>query len=83
MTDGSTSLQLSRTSQGLGSSIAELRAAAGRARESCGAALEMQASLDNAQAIQNEVKSMAKGSLRLLPGETVYLYIFYLSVYFK
>lgn len=70
VTDGSTSLQLSKTSQGLGSAVAELRAAAGRAREACGAALEMQAALDSAQVIQNEVKSLSKGGLRLLPGET-------------
>lgn len=73
VTDGSTSLQLSRSSQQLGSAVAELRAAAGRAKEACGAALEMQAALDSAQTIQSEVKAMAKGSqgIRALPGETV------------
>lgn len=71
VTDGSTSLQLSKTSQALGSSLAELRAASGRARDACGAALEIQAALENIQSIQSEVKGMTKGGVRLLPGETV------------
>lgn len=70
VTDGSTSLQLSKSSQALGSSLAELRAASGRARDACGAALEMQAALENIQSIQSEVKGMTKGGVRLLPGET-------------
>ncbi|KAL1132788.1 hypothetical protein AAG570_010740 [Ranatra chinensis] len=72
VTDQSTALQLSNTSQNLGSAVAELRTCTARAKEACGPALEIQAAQDSIKTIKVDVKEMMVSPilLRPLPGES-------------
>lgn len=74
ITDQSSALHLSGSSQALGAALSELRASVGRAREACGPELELEAAHNLVCSLRDELvhiqHAAEKGHLRPLPGET-------------
>ncbi|XP_075218972.1 talin_middle and talin-RS domain-containing protein rhea isoform X1 [Lycorma delicatula] len=74
ITDQSSALQLSGSSQALGSALSDLRTVLGRAREACGPELELEAAHNLVCILRDELvqiqHSADRGHLRPLPGET-------------
>jgi talin len=68
--DQSSALQLSSSSQQLGTALGDLRSALGRAREVC-SGLELDSASELIRSLKAELEAFHRAELRPLPGETV------------